>query len=539
MLKKAVVCILLAAAAAVAWHQLDDVPVPVENGTRLTWGNDLIWGVFPVYAGGNGTTYVLPCNPFAGEDSMWDDSTIAPMSGGRLLYTGLTFQWKEQPVLWGIGFHEGDDTSRLYRYCLDSAWNQWRQDTIGAFALGEGASIAYDPNRAYHAMNYVVPGWVYCLPGGNSTAFWRYAVPGGTYVEDLDPYGYYPFPGAIIADQTPLFKWGSTATPTYRLLVSSRSDFSDTVIDEQCSNPEHEPTSELSNGTYYWRTAAWVSSAWSWSDTRTFDLQGGWQSLAAIPHEAEYGAIIAYDSGSFSQYSRSILAFVGGSSGRLFYRYDISQNTWIQLDSSPDGFHTGRGTSLTTRTPVGDTSPCIYAIFGDEAANDNPWRYLPDNNQNERWQVYDNDDTSDSLRYYSHLPRTIWDHSSMVLGWNTMYLIPAKDDDPYLYELIITGGGGEGGEAGVSQFGGANAYVIAGYDGIEVEYQLPVSANVRATLHDAVGRQVGFLDVGKQQPGTHRLSWDRDNEGRRLSAGTYFVLLDRSGAKARLKAVVR
>jgi hypothetical protein len=37
----------------------------------------------------------------------------------------------------------------------------------------------------------------------------------------------------------------------------------------------------------------------------------------------------------------------------------------------------------------------------------------------------------------------------------------------------------------------------------------------------------------------HRLSWDRDNEGRKLSAGAYFVLIDIGTEKARLKAVVK
>jgi hypothetical protein len=42
-----------------------------------------------------------------------------------------------------------------------------------------------------------------------------------------------------------------------------------------------------------------------------------------------------------------------------------------------------------------------------------------------------------------------------------------------------------------------------------------------------------------QQPGTHRLGWTHDNEGRRLSAGTYFVLLEAGTEQARLKVVVR
>jgi hypothetical protein len=62
---------------------------------------------------------------------------------------------------------------------------------------------------------------------------------------------------------------------------------------------------------------------------------------------------------------------------------------------------------------------------------------------------------------------------------------------------------------------------------------------LRATLHDVVGRQVGVLDAGDQQPGIHRLNWDRNSEGRKLSAGAYFVLLDIGTEQARLKAVVR
>jgi hypothetical protein len=42
-----------------------------------------------------------------------------------------------------------------------------------------------------------------------------------------------------------------------------------------------------------------------------------------------------------------------------------------------------------------------------------------------------------------------------------------------------------------------------------------------------------------QQPGTHRLSWSGDSQGRKLSAGAYFVLLDMGAEKATLKAIIR
>jgi hypothetical protein len=83
------------------------------------------------------------------------------------------------------------------------------------------------------------------------------------------------------------------------------------------------------------------------------------------------------------------------------------------------------------------------------------------------------------------------------------------------------------------------ARVIAGHYSILVEYQLPASAHVRATLEDAIGRLVSTLDAGEQDAGLHRLSWTRDTEGRRLSSGSYFVLLDIGTEQVRLMAVLR
>ena len=64
-------------------------------------------------------------------------------------------------------------------------------------------------------------------------------------------------------------------------------------------------------------------------------------------------------------------------------------------------------------------------------------------------------------------------------------------------------------------------------------------ARVRAFLHDAVGRRVSMFDVGEQKAGMHRLSWNCDQEGRKLNAGAYFVLLDMGVEKATLKAIIR
>jgi hypothetical protein len=85
----------------------------------------------------------------------------------------------------------------------------------------------------------------------------------------------------------------------------------------------------------------------------------------------------------------------------------------------------------------------------------------------------------------------------------------------------------------------SHAHVVSRYDDIQVEYQLPAAAHVRVTLHDAVGRLVGVLDVGQQPAGVHKLSWKSNGRGKKLSAGAYFLLLDMGKEQARLKAVLR
>jgi hypothetical protein len=47
-----------------------------------------------------------------------------------------------------------------------------------------------------------------------------------------------------------------------------------------------------------------------------------------------------------------------------------------------------------------------------------------------------------------------------------------------------------------------------------------------------------MVDSGRQNAGTGRLSWKTDNEGRKLSAGTYIMSLDLGADQVNLKTVV-
>jgi hypothetical protein len=60
-----------------------------------------------------------------------------------------------------------------------------------------------------------------------------------------------------------------------------------------------------------------------------------------------------------------------------------------------------------------------------------------------------------------------------------------------------------------------------------IRYALPTQANVKINIYDATGRKVKALVNGTVGAGYHNVNWDaRDDWGRRVSSGTYFVKFD-------------
>jgi hypothetical protein len=312
--------------------------------------------------------------------------------------------------------------------------------------------------------------------------------------------------------------------------VSTNALFGDTVIDVIVSDPEYQTTSALSNDTYYWRTGTLNGMNWTWGLTHSFELAGGWYELTDIPGFPNEGAAMAYD-GSFDGH-QSILVLIGGEE-KDFYEYDIVAATWDTLVDAPKDVIVG--TSLTTHDATEQSGLYPWAAFGGSGTSDNPHYYdlsVPN------W--YEWVDTLEG----SNFPQWLGPGASMAYGQdNYMYLIVGENAQGTprnnFYRVDPPTDVMDGSKASATRTGIARTQVIARYDAVEVEYQLPTSARVRATLHDALGRQVGVLDVGEQQSGIHRLSWNRDSEGRKLSAGAYFVLLDIGTEQSRLKAVVR
>jgi hypothetical protein len=64
---------------------------------------------------------------------------------------------------------------------------------------------------------------------------------------------------------------------------------------------------------------------------------------------------------------------------------------------------------------------------------------------------------------------------------------------------------------------------------VRIIFALPASGDVKLRVYDAAGRLVRTLENGHRSAGLHEVVWDRKSEdGRRVSAGVYFAMLERN-----------
>lgn len=76
-------------------------------------------------------------------------------------------------------------------------------------------------------------------------------------------------------------------------------------------------------------------------------------------------------------------------------------------------------------------------------------------------------------------------------------------------------------------------------DAGEVDYDLPYSSQVALRIYNALGQRVKTLLDRQASPGSYRLRWDgRDEQGRRVGSGVYFLSMEAQGKGLRKKVVV-
>ena len=502
-----------------AWEQLDNIPTTTQTGTRIAGGKSgyhyYAWGIFPY---GSYTRFGYARVDITGHPQ-WtlDVGNIVPY----LENTSATYRWQGNVEF----FFSGHAYNGNKLYLCGWGLNPSSVDLPSGAAPGEGSCITYVPNGSY--------GYVYYLSKSNAGYFGRYSL---ATADNVVVDGICPGESAITGDSTPLFQWGSTATIQYRLVVASDSLFGDTVIDEAVSSPAYQTTTALTNGPYYWRSAARAGGAWSWSGIHNFRVDYGWTQLDNMTdNTGGVGASMAYKDYFANDGHHAILLLVGGGSTD-FLEYNLQSGHWnSQLASTPVAYPQYEGTSLTTQDPTGQGGLFAWASFGGQQASDDvPYYY--DAWQDE-WYPWINGGTP---YYSSPYPENINYNASMVFGEHHVLYLTTNNEffrvDPPPDDILMTA---EGEMASGSCVQKTQAHVVTRRCGFGVEYQLSKTAHVRAMLHDAVGRQVGTLDVGEQKPGSHRLCWNTDGQGRKLSAGAYFVLLEIGTEEVSLKAIVR
>jgi hypothetical protein len=72
-----------------------------------------------------------------------------------------------------------------------------------------------------------------------------------------------------------------------------------------------------------------------------------------------------------------------------------------------------------------------------------------------------------------------------------------------------------------------------------IRYELPHAVNVSLKVFNALGREVRTLVSGREEIGTHSVTWDgRDDRGEPLAGGIYFLRLRAEGDEATRKVIL-
>ncbi|MBK6897700.1 MAG: carbohydrate-binding protein [bacterium] len=122
----------------------------------------------------------------------------------------------------------------------------------------------------------------------------------------------------------------------------------------------------------------------------------------------------------------------------------------------------------------------------------------------------------------THIMRFDFDSDSDMTGW--LFSVNYID-----VERVTTTGVGDGSVA--SAFGPARNYPNPFNPQTVIEYVVPAEGPVRLAVFDARGTRVRILADGRMPAGTHALTWDgRDDDGRLLASGVYFMRFEAAGA---------
>jgi photosystem II stability/assembly factor-like uncharacterized protein len=274
-----------------------------------------------------------------------------------------------------------------------------------------------------------------------------------------------PAGGAVNIYTSPILKWNTSSVATsYRLQVSSMSDFSATTFDRSGITTTSSGVPGLaSSATHYWRVSATNDgNTGDWSLTAHFTTGAGEKLPPGLISPANGATGIAPSAGDI----RAATYRWNEAGGADSYR--------LQVSTSPDFYSTAIDID-----GIRDTSYKVNRLLADSTT------YY--------WRV--NAKYLDGLSDWS----SIWSFTTLGGAVSVQHV---NDLIPKQYSLMQN-------------------YPNPFNPSTTIEFALPKSAYVTLRVYDVLGRQIAELVNERLEPGTYNTPWD----ARGLASGVYFYRL--------------
>lgn len=226
-------------------------------------------------------------------------------------------------------------------------------------------------------------------------------------------------------------------------------------------------------------------------------------------------------------------------------------NAPVGADPGVNDVDGGKTTLVTTTfnaAPAGIINPIIsywrwYSNNVGDAPNEDPWRVYISNNNGSTWAIVENTKASSTgwQRKVFAIKDFVTPTSTMKMRFvaqdtlNPSIVEAALDDWSIVgYSSVL----GVPSPPALTEFAMQPAWPNPSKGATHLSFTLPTTSRVEIAVFDLEGRRVRSLLAAEQPPGAHSVSWDgRDNAGKRVASGPYFVRLTR-GAQTVSRAVV-
>ncbi|MEO0050322.1 MAG: hypothetical protein ABIK42_04190, partial [candidate division WOR-3 bacterium] len=282
----------------------------------------------------------------------------------------LTYNSDNGLIYAARGYKSGDF------YCYDPSANEWTR--LNSWPLGGEGRLPYRGSAGCYG-----GGYIWAVKGNNTRGFWRYSVTHNTWQQlESIPRGN---SGRNPKGGTDVVYVVLNDTGYVYLLKGYKQDFMryNTISGrwQQLPNAPDGVKPKWDRGS--WLVYDGVNTLYAhkakYHELWTFDLTTGqWDTipLQGMPFISGITGRSkkSKDGGSAAYYNGFIYALKGGNTCQ-FWRYDIANNSWIELDPMPDFGSTGEKKRVRGGGNITCANGTFYAFKGGKTAEF--WRYLP------------------------------------------------------------------------------------------------------------------------------------------------------------------